>query len=594
MAFRTDSPKDGESLYGFLRRLANLNAYAHISEFLSAAGIPLGRPLVENLEDYAVNLGVSSASLGSISPSATASDPALEWRFQRNLFEAICPACIAERKPWQAIWRHSLVSACADHRLRLQSNCPRCNENLSPIRGGLRSCECGLAFEHFPDDPADDYECKITVLLNRRHEPAQTNLIPFENGIPGDIGSFLFFLASGSVETRTGKAGKTPLPQTPSEAATFMAPAASALSSWPDGFDETVLQRMRASPLQGNSAPEILGTWYQRLMRFRAAEYEPFRERVGRVIAKEFEGTYTGNLVVTDEGSWQTATSAAREIGIRGERIVEAVREGRLLGKQHRSGFGHVHTVIPRTEVAEAIASRRRFLTAKGAMELLAVSKKQFGLLCEAGVVEKVARDQRPPLVDGEYDREALSELVERISKASRGWNDGEDLIAFRDINLRRTTDRSALLALLRAIADLRVVARNSKEPRALGDIEFDRAVISRHLQTETSPKSYTALEVTEITGWKHECVTHWCREGLLEATQARLGGAQSYQITPAALSEFQRRYLVVSDLAQTKGSSSRHIMSTLSERGIEIIGAKSVQNTRRCCLVRSTDLIVV
>jgi hypothetical protein len=34
MALKTDKPAEGESLNGFLRRLADLNAYAHIGEFL--------------------------------------------------------------------------------------------------------------------------------------------------------------------------------------------------------------------------------------------------------------------------------------------------------------------------------------------------------------------------------------------------------------------------------------------------------------------------------------------------------------------------------------------------------------------------------
>jgi hypothetical protein len=95
-------------------------------------------------------------------------------------------------------------------------------------------------------------------------------------------------------------------------------------------------------------------------MRFRSEAHGDFRAAMSDVAAEAFDGTYGGAALPADaERAWISAAEAARLLGVRAERIVDAVSSGHLEGRLHRSGFGHRHTVVSR-EVIEALEAARR------------------------------------------------------------------------------------------------------------------------------------------------------------------------------------------------------------------------------------------
>ena len=140
--------------------------------------------------------------------------------------------------------------------------------------------------------------------------------------------------------------------------------------------------------------------------------------------------------------------------------------------------------------------------------------------------------------------------------------------VRFRELNLRRTTDRKALFQLLRQIRDgqIRPVAASKDDP--LADFAFCGEEVDRFIKGAIGPAPLTARDVTELTGWKHECVTHWCKEGLLKSSQERRGGADTYFIRHQDLIEFQKGFVVVSDVARELGSLSKHIISRAADCG--------------------------
>ena len=145
---------------------------------------------------------------------------------------------------------------------------------------------------------------------------------------------------------------------------------------------------------------------------------------MGRVVSKEFSGTYLGSLQVDESREWVSAKEAAQEIGITSQRLVEAVQKKQIAGKQSRSGYGHTHTVIPRLEVHNILADRERYCDGTTIRNLLGVSRKQLDLLREAAVVSEIVLEDRPPLIDGGFDKIALADRLARISglRDPTGW----------------------------------------------------------------------------------------------------------------------------------------------------------------------------
>ncbi len=167
MKLRSTTPEDGESLLGFLRRLAAMNAYAHLGDFLSLVEVRYGRPMLEDLPSLAGKLGVDVGVLERIAPHSNPDFATLDWRFQRSEVDPFCPACTQDGRVWKQSWRHSLVSACPEHGLVLQGQCPRCGVTPSSTKGGFRTCECGYQLRDFQRVEATAGEVQIANASSR-------------------------------------------------------------------------------------------------------------------------------------------------------------------------------------------------------------------------------------------------------------------------------------------------------------------------------------------------------------------------------------------------------------------------------------------
>lgn len=196
------------------------------------------------------------------------------------------------------------------------------------------------------------------------------------------------------------------------------------------------------------------------------------------------------------------------------------------------------------------------------------------------------------PYVDGDYDLENICAAVDRIRHATHGKSVGEDgSVAFREINLRRTTDRTAILKIYRLIADQKLQAVRFSADHSLGDATFDAAEIDRLLQNHGGARSWTAGDVAEFSGWKPECVTGCCEQGLLQATKGKRGSFHVWQITEEALSRFRREFHVVSDLAKEGKTTSRKLLASIADCGISSVGSQRAGTSSRGHLIRTGDI---
>ncbi|WP_136635931.1 TniQ family protein [Pseudooceanicola onchidii] len=573
-------PQRDESFLGFLKRLSDAEGYPDLGGFLTDIGCPYGRPLVENAENLAVALGVEFQLLEPLLPRSRPTDPALDWRFHRMHADPVCPACLAAGRPRRKEWRHALVSACAVHGTELLETCPGCESPLRVTDDGHASCICGAHYADAPQILATDG----AVQISRAIAGLPANIVGFdlEGGSDRSVARTVWFLASAMRSTRTGKPGKDGIPKTLAEAREMIGTVEPLLFDWPTAFDGHVQDLWDAPEADGQTAAARLGSWYQGLMKQTGSVADALQER-----CLHMAGAICGDAYrlagASGEGAWVSAAEGAKKLGIRAERIVDAVRTGKMNGRLARSGTGHVHTIVARSDIEATRILRSQMLDKTRAREFLGVGRKQFELLLEAHVVAAVDVNVRHPCVAGGFDRDDLTRRVFVIRKnLAPTWDIEEPTIAFRDLTLRRTTDKKALLAVFRAIKSGTIHARHFDSGQRLGDALFSEKEISDLLAAQGAPSAMTAGEVAKITGWRPECVTHWCAAGLLPSTQGRVGGADAWLIAPEDLAQFQQKYLVLADVAEQCQTTSRALISRLAGRGISPVGAKTVGKTAR------------
>lgn len=583
------TPEQDESLLGYVKRRSDAEGFPKAGGFLTMLGQSYGRASIEGSAQLASDLGLPLAALEPILPSKQPVDPALDWSFHRMHRDPVCPECIAASRPRRKEWRHALVTACAEHGCRLIEECPGCRSPLTVTGDGYARCLCGASYGSAKAEQATAFEIKLASLVaGRTVQMAGVDLEPTEGR---HAARMIWFLSTNMVQARTGKEGKAVCPKTVLEAREFMSRIEPLLLDWPRAFDDHVVQRWKAPGADGLTAAVRLGPWYRGFLRQKGQLAEALLSRCLTVV-----GTVCGDSYKTSchqEGvGWVSAAGAGEDLGIRSERIVEGVRDGLIPGEQGRSGTGHLHTII-RIETVQRIRElRARAATKDEVRGVLGVSRKQFDLLEEAGFFGEECRMPPHPCVDGGYDLDQIQRAVERVRQgALTDEAETDRAIPFRDINLRRTTDRKALLQILRGIAEQKIRPVRFDAAGTLGDAVFNETEIARLLQQHGGARSWTAGEVAIFTGWKPECVTGWCDRGLIQATKARRGSFDVWQISEEALARFRREFQVISDLAKEGKTTSRKILAALAERGITSVGSQPAGSSSRGHLVRSRDL---
>ncbi|MBI6630922.1 TniQ family protein [Pontibaca salina] len=567
-------PEPNESLDGYLRRLAEAELWADVTDLLGGVGLQYGRRLIEDADEVERLLELPEGILNPLLPSAKASAARFNWRFERHHSAPVCPECISTGRPHHQAWRHAFVTSCVEHELVLIDSCPMCLEQLRPGAGGYGSCSCGCPLDRLVHKKAADWELAISAVIGGQMHPARATLPPslaFRN--PSDIGSFLHFLGGSQSPAITGKPGKLPFPKTVKEAQSFLADAQHLLCNWPMGFQHEVSARLAAGDQTASSAPARLGKWYHSLMQFTDKAYLDFRAVLEDVVAREFDGAYTGGAVGTEtERDWVSAAEAARLIGISAERIVDAVSKDLIDGQIFSSGFGHRHTTVRRAVIDQVLTDRARFIDKTSAREQLGISRKQFDLLVRSKFVSEALPAERPPLVDGLFDRVALTQIVAGIARQSSPVV--AKSIAFRELNLRFTTDLKGLNEVLRLIANGELRPDLDSTGGKLAEFRFDREEVERVLKEMRRGPGYTVQEVAALTGWKAQCISRWCLQGLLEHEEFDHAGAVGRVVRADALARFQETYVPVSVLARQAGTSPRHLIRMLTQQGIEPVGA--------------------
>ncbi|UWR33531.1 TniQ family protein [Sulfitobacter sp. W027] len=582
-------PGMNESLLGYIKRRSDAEGFPEARGFLTTLGQTYGRATVEEPERLALELDLDLATIEQILPGKQPSDAALDWSFHRMHRDPVCPACIAARQPRRKEWRHALVTACAEHECQLIDQCPGCGDDLTLLGDGYAGCLCGSSYVDANAVPASVFEAEFAKLIAGHSAHMGGIDLGSEEGL--QTARTVWFLCANMVRARTGKEGKATYPKTVEEARARLARIEPLLLDWPTAFDNHVVQRWYAPDAEGLTAASRLGVWYRGLLSQKGALAEALLSRCLTVA-----GTVCGDAYKTrrrqDGAEWVSAAHAGEILGIRSERIVEAVRTGAMMGSQGRSGTGHLHTIV-RTQDVEAVRKlRARSATKQKVRDTLGVSKKQFELMEEARFFGAECRVSSHPCVDGNFDLKNICTAVDGIRQVARVKSaEADGMLAFRKINLRRTTDRTAILKMYRLIADKKLRAVKFAEGDSLGDVLFDAAEIDRLLQDHGGARSWTAGDVAEFSGWKPECVTGWCEQGLLQATKGKRGSFHVWQITEEALSRFRREFHVVSDLAKEGKTTSRKLLTSLADRGISSVGSQRAGTSSRGHLIRTRDI---
>lgn len=369
-----------------------------------------------------------------------------------------------------------MVTACAKHGCQLIDECCGCQAPLTLLENGYGGCLCGASYGEAKTVQATAFEIEVArTIASLSSQLAGVHLGVDEGPHTVRRG---WFLCANMTRARTGKEGKATCPKTVAEARERLTRVAPLLLDWPRAFDGHVVQRWNAPGADGLTAAMRLGSWYRGLLKQKGALAEALLSRCLFIV-----GTMCGDAYKTnrhqDGSTWVSAVQGGEILGIRSERIVEAVRDGTMDGAQGRSGTGHLQTIVSIQDVGKVRELRARFATE------LSEEANFFGEGC---------RTPPHPCVDGDFDLEQIREAVDRVRQGAREECAGSDgIVSFRKVNLRRTADRVAILKIYRLIADQELRPLKFDGASSLGDAQFSEAEPAVLLQQHSGARAWAA-----------------------------------------------------------------------------------------------------
>ena len=591
-------PVEDESPIGYLRRLAQHNAYTDWKSLLRATGLNSSlNALWKNKVELTRWLGIEPQWLDLIMPPAREGRGLHEPFFMRSSTDALCPACLTAHPHMRLAWSHSMISACPMHGTQLIDTCPCCGHTLSATRYDIGRCDCGYDLQDTETPTATPFEIWVSARISGDMRPVAG--IP-EIGDPKDyqaLGKLLFSLAIRSDPQAKVKPGKAARPHDLTETRELLESIAPLFAKWPSGFEAHVRDRLTAGNPNEFSLTGRLGAWFTSLhgASRKAGAFAPLWTAFSDAMLEHFDGNLRGHQVLTPsphrERRFVPLAEAARLIGVSAPKLSAALHDGRVAGHISKQGTAYTLALMHRSEVERIRAERSRWIPANTASALVGVPPSVITHLMQADLLVSDDQWAKDILKGGPIEKTSIEALIERLVSLAAPREVSETL-RFGQLIGRRTTDSKGIRRLYQAISSGEIRATSHTPGNGLDGLTFATDEVRRYLGSVGLTDGMTLTQLEKTTGWKYEALSHWAQSGLLKTIDVLLQGRSARLVTNTALADFRRTWIPVSDLAQAMGTKSSALTAKIAQRGIPIHGQLALPSgAKRGGLLQLADL---
>lgn len=597
-------PAPGESLNSLLMRKAELNGYGSAQALLREVGLRVRvQYSLEELDQIADVFELDAELMKAW--RAGGQDYLADLAYLRTHEAAICPHCLAEEHGFaREAWSHALVTACPDHRVQLVGQCPGCHEPLRHSRHHLLTCDCGYRLATCPIETASDFAVGLSAFLAGLASPARAALPAAINGLEYEpaLPDFLVLLgkshgrAQGCL-TKSFRFGGFSLL---ADARTLVGCLEQLLSDWPRRFDEVLVKQLAHG--EGISLAERIGTWYRQLFSiYTAPAFDFLRERLRVQVAEHFDGrlglSTRAMMFGADSTSalqWFSAAEAARLIGVAPDILANLVINQIVEGRIHVEGKSRF-VAIHRNTLDQIVAERKAFLSVTEARQRLNVSKVFFERFVQAGGLRRYKRDERPPLVAGEYRVDEVDALIATlVGRVIKGHRPAQQVIGIQDISAKHGISNAKVVGVLQDIlhGTIRPIGY-VPSLKGLAGLQFGKGEIERRVRDNDPDVALSVDHLAQVSGWKPSVIKKWIQGGYLHAVEERHGKAKRDVVPVSALIQFLLEYTPTSDLSKRLDTQTNYLLMTLRPARVDcVMPPQETGGAHRGLLLRIDDLV--
>jgi hypothetical protein len=376
----------------------------------------------------------------------------------------------------------------------------------------------------------------------------------------------------------------------------FLTPLEDLLQDWPVNFQAHVRRRLDQADGNARTLNTALGSWYKLLKKYSIdLSDQPFLDCVLDVAARNFPGLLgldAAGLRGIQVDKPLPVKAVAQRLCVTRDLVITSINQNLLPAERRKFGERQLMYLVLEAEVCRIEALRAQWCALPVALKLLDVPESVLNALANVQALEVDTNWRQDIRKGGPVSVNSIETLVNNIRSAIHAEVVGTDdtLISLRDLTARRFSDKSALQMVFNAIVQGELHGVGRLPSSGIGGIQFLLSDIRDYFGTPVLEAGLSLDQLCRLSGWKHETVSNWIREGYLQAQSIMLRGQPCRVVLPSDLMRFQREYIPLADLAKSLGARSSSVSRQLS--GIPIFGAKELPNGfRRGGLIRMHDL---
>lgn len=578
-------PRAGESLPGFLMRLARRAGFSDTRRLAKLAGLLQPGCAITKIDLSAVEELFACGPIEHLryAPSGRfAHHGFLNGDVHREMLDLsrrrFCPECLGHADHHRTAWDLVLVTACSEHRRRLIDRCPECGRRFGWFRPGVEMCTCGCDIRRAPPLIVPEAEADASRDIVAIAGMSDHAMLPVP--LAGCHGGDLVRLAMRMGMFRTGWEGErrieTMVGRGPEAVATVMVAGLESLHQWPNPFETLIaMEADRAGMRSGRyGANKTLGRFY-----FWARDLEtgPIKDAVIDVLRRRMASdpfsarrNHRSRLLAGPHSAESVVSlGEARAILGRSHAFVRRMLDSGELACSGDEGRG-APVAIGRREVEAIAAAAAGTMTLAAAARKLAVSKDRVRGLLGAGLISGCRAPGAPWMIAVD----ALEGLLSRLEAtgcqtvaASPGMQFESAVRAMRKRGI-------GFAEAVEMAADGRVPVIGVDERQSgLKRLRLDVG------QTSLADNG-TIRAFAERLGVKWGVAAHLLARGLLERT-------------PGGVERFRETYVSGSELGRARGTSPKVLVTAMSKARFAPVTGPSVDGGRQYFYRRAKTLDV-
>lgn len=230
-------PATGESIAGYLMRVASANGFGSVSQLCATAAKTGHEPLKVIFEWLILSQQARSHPFGVLPRRWFSAQPPLGLSIAdfNHSFRRWCPICLTERPVLKGAWGLKLVCACDVHSVWLNDTCPRCGESQRWAGTEFLRCHCGARLGDAAANATDETVVRLTRALLGTFSVHPSE--PWSGMSTAAWHRAVRYLGGFAAATRPNRPGQHAHLHRMTHAGVLVSGTAWLLDSWPKNFD---------------------------------------------------------------------------------------------------------------------------------------------------------------------------------------------------------------------------------------------------------------------------------------------------------------------------------------------------------------------